>query len=77
MVFCKARICHFLDVHVREREIIVYCDIALSVERDETPLALAELDNEKAGSLRMMIAIRPREIEAFPFQNEGYKQLSL
>ena len=60
-----------------EREIIVHCDIALSVERDETPLALAELDNEKAGSLRMMIAISPREIEAFPFQNEGYKQLSL
>ena len=26
----------------REREIIVYRDIALSVERDETPLALAE-----------------------------------
>ena len=75
MVFCKARICHFFDVI--EREIIVHCDIALSVERDETPLALAELDNEKAGSLRMMIAIRPREIEAFPFQNEGYKQLSL
>ena len=25
-----------------EGEIIVHCDIALSVERDETPLALAE-----------------------------------
>ena len=25
-----------------QREIIVHCDIALSVERDETPLALAE-----------------------------------
>ena len=34
-------------------------------------------DDKKAGSLNLMIAIRPREIEAFPFQNEGYKQLSL
>ena len=41
MVFCQARICHFLDVR-DQREIIVHCDIALSVERDETPLALAE-----------------------------------
>ena len=59
-----------------EREIIVHCDIALSVERNKRPLAPAE-GQEKAGSLHIMIAIRPREIEVFPFQNEGYKQLSL
>ena len=61
---------------VRERIGNVRCDIAVSVERDETSSPLAKR-LWKTSSLRIVIAIRPRQIEPFFFLNEEYKQSSL
>ena len=61
---------------VRERIGNVRCDIAVSVERDETSSPLAKR-LWKTSSLRIVIAIRPRQIKPFFFLNEEYKQSSL